>query len=322
MKPSPKRIRSVLVIASAALVAALIGQLWWLNKESDDVQHDPSDTRISESPEKNEGRGDSGIARAAPGAMTNEEAEANQAIAPRNPDVEVATDQERSYSQRRSAIQNLGATLDTQSLAALVEFLQEEVSSDLSSAAEERAVRNDLMNILRNQEMPVEHLAEILAEVFVNDKQDVVVRDYAIQHLGAWFHRAPDEDQPLILDTLMLGLDERESSIAGTSLLALRQIDALNDRVPEGFLPGIAADLASDSDASQLTRITAVQVAANFQSTAIKNVVGSIALDFGQSYPLRLSAVAALQQIGGNEAEKILSEVKSWEDPYLQGAFR
>ena len=51
----------------------------------------------------------------------------------------------------------------------------------------EAALKNDVMNLLRNQDPPVEGLAETLIAMIEGKKHPPVVIDYCIQHLGRRF---------------------------------------------------------------------------------------------------------------------------------------
>ena len=48
------------------------------------------------------------------------------------------------------------------------------------------ALKNDVMNLLRNQDPPVKGLAETLIAMIEGKKHPPVVIDYRIQHLGRW----------------------------------------------------------------------------------------------------------------------------------------
>lgn len=247
---------------------------------------------------------------------------ASSAPASLAPEVAVAIDRAAGYRQRHLAIQNLSPSLSPQDLAALIVFLQEGQPLEHLAAAGERALANDILNLLRNQEPPIPNLAEILTEIFVNEELDVVIRDYAVQHLGAWHPKAPAQDHPFIIDALMAALDQTDSSIAGTSLLALRQLAESDGAMDRHVLAKRAADLARDPEVSQLSRITALQVAADLGSEVLVPLASAIVLDHKNPYPLRLSGIAALKHVGGSEADSILSDLKRREDPYLLTALR
>ena len=89
------------------------------------------------------------------------------------------------YEVRNGALRSIARRRDLpeKDVAALVAYLR---SKDSAMRVERvAALKNDVMNLLRNQEPPPKGLAETLIAMFSGGKHPPAVLDYCIQHLGA-----------------------------------------------------------------------------------------------------------------------------------------
>ncbi len=300
----------------SVMLAVVSGALWmslpFEERDSHEVSEDPSDRELP---------GDDSIGLEEPPPLASDHRDPAEPATGR-PDVAVATDPNRRYNERFAAARRLPADLADDEIAVLLDYLNDASAFTAGSPMRERGLRNEIMNLLRSREPAVPGLAEVLAGIFADTGADPVVRDYALQHLGAWYPRAPQEERWLILETLADAVAETDSSIAGTALLALRDIrSAADEAVASDTLAGLAREIATDATNGDSARITALQVAAESGSTEILQTAASLALDQNEPYPLRLSAIASLRKLGGDEADEILGKVESLQDPYLAAAF-
>ena len=89
------------------------------------------------------------------------------------------------YEERNNALRSIARRRDLpkEDVASLMVYLQS--TEDALRPERIAALKNDVMNLLRNQEPPPKGLAETLIAMFSGGKHPPAVLDYCIQHLGA-----------------------------------------------------------------------------------------------------------------------------------------
>lgn len=192
-----------------------------------------------------------------------------------NPLDEVLTGE---FHQRLARIERLGTQLSEPQLARLLDWLQTP-----QTEPGEATFKNDLLNVLRRQDTPVPGLSACLRAIYADPTQSLTMRDYALQHLAAL-----GEDQ----ETLWQATALRDSSLAGTALLALARAGADPDR-----LRPLALQLASDQQASELTRLPALRVCAQFACPEAAELARDL-LHARVGFSLKLAAIATLGELG------------------------
>lgn len=199
-----------------------------------------------------------------------------------------------------AAVQRLhGAAMVPTERQSLIAFLSSSRRPDALTEQQLFEIKNDILNFLRNEEPPQADVTGVLVALFRNPAQDAVVRDYAIQHLGAWFQAGHDQTE--IAEVLWSALAETDSSIAGTALLALNRLAEEHPNLDKQAIGNTALDLATNEHVSNLTRITALQIAAQLGVRKALAVAKQLALD-ERDVPLQISAIAAVGTLG-TEAE-------------------
>lgn len=220
------------------------------------------------------------------------------------------------YPERIAAVRELGDNLTTEEVKALYQFLLSLPDSE-ARLHQYRAIKNDILNRLRNQKVPLEDLLEVMVSMFLNLDQDAAVRAYALQHIRGWYPRASYAERPEILETLLQGIKEVDGSIAGTALLGLHYLEVTFKATSRRDLTTLAVEIARNKNYSDLSRISAVQVATERDSTELFELVKVWSLDSSASYPRRATAIAALGGIGSEEALGILFQLDTLSEPHL-----
>ncbi len=237
----------------------------------------------------------------------------------------IATPELENYFERHAAVQALTDDLDDHEIKALYRFLLADLPDGEIQKRHDRAIKNDVINRLRAQNETPRGLTDVLVAMFDDSAQDQTIRDYALQQMRAWHEDAPLEERASIREAVSRGMKEDQGSIGGTALLAFRQFEGsgTGDRngAPNEVKHHALAILHSETT-SKLSRITAMQVAAETAPAEIFDTAVRWALDAGATYPLRLSAIAALGKSGSDEAAAILEQLDSLEEPYLQPALQ
>jgi hypothetical protein len=182
------------------------------------------------------------------------------------------------FHQRLARIESLGTQLSEPQLARLLDWLQTP-----QPEPGEATFKNDLLNVLRRQDKSVPGLSACLRAIYADPTHSLTMRDYALQHLAAL-----GEDQ----DTLWQATAQRDGSLAGTALLALARAGADPDR-----LRPLALQLASDHQASELTRLPALRVCAQFACPEAVELARDL-LHARVGFSLKLAAIATLGDLG------------------------
>lgn len=165
----------------------------------------------------------------------------------------------------------------------------------------EYVLRNDIMNCLRNQQEPVADLAETIMTVFWDTTQDVVLRDYAVQHLSAMYTTSDASQKQKMDEVFTASMTQTRESIAGTALMAMWRLSTRGGfGIPAEQIKAYTRRLCSEPDVSPLTRTAALQVGSMARMREILPYAVDAAHS-GNSLPLRLSAIAAVGSLGGRK---------------------
>jgi len=181
------------------------------------------------------------------------------------------------------------------------------------------AVKNDIINVLRNQAEPPPELTDILLELYQDKNQDKVVRIYALQHMRPWYRMQSQKD-PRIKEAFFSALDEPDTEFAGTALLAMRYLSKDQEGFDAQEIAGKAWKLAENADANLLSRISAIQVASTLTG---KTGDGSRYVQYatsGNAMPIRLASIAAIGVSGDRTQLEFLSQIAANEPEPLNSA--
>jgi hypothetical protein len=226
-------------------------------------------------------------------------------------------DDQAGYDLRLAAIETIAGKLDDADREALYAFLRHKSGQD--DVQLEQVVKNRLMDVLCALNPPPPGLLDLLTQIHHDPDQNVVLRDYAVQHVAAFYQQMEiatdvdpqDKSNGLAAARKILwdALTETNSSIAGTALLGLTRLAREN---PEAFDPrqiaGVAEQMAGPATSGELTRITAIQVCAQLNVQDALPVIQA-AVQNGQTMTVRISAIGALGSLGGAEVIPLLNSV-------------
>jgi hypothetical protein len=249
-------------------------------------------------------------------ATQSEPATSQKSVQPPSP-IDTVMDAQADYGKRLSAIDALPRHLTDFELQALYDFLREKTPADDGQLGQ--VLKNKLLDFLCAMSPPPSGLLDVLGQLYQDRDQNVVIRDYAIQHLTVFYGQVGNAAgmDPLLQSTdlkqartlLWQAVSETDSSIAGTALLGLTRLSQQGWTDVDGSKVGSAAlKLAGDGSASELSRITAFQVCAKLGvADALPLALGSA--QEGDTIPLRISAIGALGALGGEDQIPLLSQL-------------
>jgi hypothetical protein len=224
--------------------------------------------------------------------------------------------------RRLNAVSFLGPNLDQRETETLYRFLAAKPPSSETNLPGLRVLKNNLLSLLLNQASFPSGLAEVMVEIYHDQGQDAITRDYAVQHLGTCYgcdRREEAKSDSLIRQTLEIAVCEH-SSIAGTALLALHRLPVRSDEWKKR-IDSLALQLAQSTDFPSPVRVSAIQVCAERNLRVILPTLLRVAQDPMEPV-FRLAALNALCQFGDERARPILQRALGETDPLLWEAAR
>jgi hypothetical protein len=237
--------------------------------------------------------------------------------------VQTLVNSQIAFEQRLKAIDALPVSLTDDDWEALRKFLATPDAMDGSQMG--LAIKNRLMDVLCATDPLPPGLGDLFAKIYKNNKQEVVLRDYAVQHLAAYYEQmGPKPDgtkaQQQAKDILWEAVNDSHNSIGGTALLALNR---LSQEFPQGFdqdkIAATALRMAGNPIACELTHITAYQICAQLGNQEALPLVVKAA-ESGESIPVKLSAISAIGELGGPEQIPLLNNVLDGTQYWLRPA--
>ena len=178
------------------------------------------------------------------------------------------------YEARNDALRSIARRRDMpeKEVAALIAYLRR--ADDAMRDERVAALKNDIMNLLRSQEPPVEGLAETLIVMFEGrgisthnssthnsptHPHPPAVLDYCMQHLGAMVNELDDAMCNRVREVLVRAAHEKTKPYAGTALYSLAE-DRRASAAQEWELKRLTLALCKP-DVNNIARIAAIQLA-------------------------------------------------------------
>ena len=242
--------------------------------------------------------------------------------------IRLIVDEQAGYPKREEALHALAGKLAEADREALYVFLRQHCPGDDGQLGQ--VLKNELLDRLCQVELPPPGLRDLLTQIYQDPGQNIVLRDYAIQHLSAFYRQmasAPgvdpqthDDELNQAQQVLWSSVNDTGSSISGTAMLGLCQLSQEGwPGLDQSKIGSTALKLAADSNAGELTRITAFQVCANL---GVKDALGVVlgAAQQGETESVRISAIGALGALGGADQLPFLNSVLQGSDERLKPA--
>ena len=221
-----------------------------------------------------------------------------------------------TFAERIKSIHALPAGLSAQEIHAFYAYLLAPATSRTEDRENENWLRNEMMDKLAEAPgLPV-GLASVLVSIYRDPGQDIVMRDYAVQHMMPVYARASAEEKTILQQTLWQAAEETGGSIAGTALLALRELAQDHPEFELNKLGEAALKLAGDDRSGELSRITALQICGRLGLKEAAPLMLQLART-DASIPLQISTIAVLGDLGSEEARNYLRQLAVKPDPRL-----
>ena len=223
------------------------------------------------------------------------------------------------YEVRNGALRSIARRRDLseKDVAALVAYLR---SKDNAMRVERvAALKNDVMNLLRNQEPPVEGLAETLIVMFEgrdNNSSTLnspthshppVVLDYCIQHLGAMQNEITDDAlRRRIREIFVFAARQTRQPYAGTALYSLAE-DKRASLSQKNELKRLTISLCKQGS-HPVARISAIQLAGDRGYKEILPILRETLSSSHRDAVLDIVSIGSLGLLGDESDLELLSQ--------------
>jgi hypothetical protein len=164
------------------------------------------------------------------------------------------------YEARNDALRSIARRRDLpeKDVVALMAYLR--AADDNMRVERVAALKNDVMNLLRNQEPPPKGLAETLIAMFRSGKYPPAVLDYCIQHLGAMQGEITDDAlRRRIREIFVFAARQTRQPYAGTAQYSLAE-DKRASLSQKNELKRLTIALCKQ-DTHPVARVSAIQLA-------------------------------------------------------------
>ena len=210
------------------------------------------------------------------------------------------------YEVRNGALRSIARRRDLpeKDVAALVTYLR---SHDDSMRPERvAALKNDVMNLLRNQEPPPKGLTEALIAMFRSGKHPPAVLDYCIQHLGAMQGEITDDAlRRRIREIFVFAARQTRQPYAGTALYSLAE-DKRASLSQKNELKRLTVALCKQ-DTHPVARISAIQLAGERGYKEILPILRETLSSPRRDAVLDIVCIGSLGLLGDESDLKLLS---------------
>jgi hypothetical protein len=172
------------------------------------------------------------------------------------------------------------------------------------------ALKNDVMNLLRNQAPPPKGLTETLIAMFRSGKHSPAVLDYCIQHLGAMQCEITDDSlRHRIRETFVFAARHTRQSYAGTALYSLAE-DKHASQSQKNELKRLTVALCKQGS-HPVARISAIQLAGVLGYKEILPILRETLSSNRRDAVLDIVSIGSLGLLGDESDLKLLSRFSS-----------
>lgn len=217
----------------------------------------------------------------------------------------------KNYRDRLEAIESLRKKpLRQTDLKALYAFLESSVSG-AEDPLVVNAVKNDVLErLLERRPLPA-GLPDLMVDMFLRTSSDSTWREYIVQHMPAAVHALRegetgshvDPTEVRLKETLELALAERNSGIAGTALLAWRQLAGRYLEYPRTTIKEAAMQTIQKPDSATGSFIGALQVLEDWPPSETIQQIRGVAENPRYSWPVRMAALNAASRAQPDQPE-------------------
>lgn len=214
------------------------------------------------------------------------------------------------YEVRNAALRSLSRCRDLKAddVRALMDYLR--ATGGALRVEREAALKNDVLNLLRNQATLPDGLVDLLMEMFACNEQPSVVRDYALQHLGALQKDDFDAQRRRdCRDLFVAAAKDIREPFAGTALYSLAATEQMS-KAQETELRRLTV-AACGTESNPLARMSALQLAGERGYREVLPIVRKQLDGARRDAVTDMVAVGTLGLLGGRDDLSRLERLKA-----------
>jgi hypothetical protein len=229
---------------------------------------------------------------------------------------------EHNYNSLKDAISELSNSLSADDVAALRTLLHwpNDQFPEQMRGIEVNAVKNDVLDRLLRQNTLPENMGEQMVEMASSSDNDPVWRDYCIQFMSPFYERVSAENREAgsseseqsvaerasVREAMFSALDEREGTLAGTSLIGLELLSRTHENFDRTAIIEAASEIAADESASAESRLTALRLSSLTGADESTAQTARNLAQTGETVQLRSAAIVTLGEAGSDEDRELL----------------
>ena len=214
------------------------------------------------------------------------------------------------YEARNNALRSIARRRDLpeKDVAALMTYLQS--TKDRLRPERVAALKNDVMNLLRNQEPPPKGMVETLIAMFRRGKHPPAVLDYCIQHLGAMQCEITDDAlRHRIRETFVFAAHQTRQPYAGTALYSLAE-NKHASQSQKNELKRLTVALCKQGSHT-VARVSAIQLAGERGHKEILPILRETLSSSRRDAVLDIVSIGSLGLLGDESDLELLSQFSS-----------
>ena len=214
------------------------------------------------------------------------------------------------YEARNDALRSIARRRDLleDDVAALMAYLRRADSAMRPERV--AALKNDVMNLLRNQEPPPKGLTEALIAMFRIGKHPPAVLDYCIQHLGAMQGEITDDSlRRRIREIFVFAARQTRQPYAGTALYSLAE-NKHASQSQKNELKRLTVALCKQGT-HPVARISAIQLAGERGYKEILPILRETLSSSRRDAVLDIVSIGSLGLLGNESDLELLSKFSS-----------
>ena len=214
------------------------------------------------------------------------------------------------YEARNGALRSIARRRDLpkEDVAALMTYLQ--LTQDKLRPERVAALKNDVMNLLRNQEPSPKGLMETLIAMFRSGKHPPAVLDYCIQHLGAMQGEITDDSlRHRIREIFVFAARQTRQPYAGTALYSLAE-NTHASQSQKNELNRLTVALCKQGS-HPVARVSAIQLAGERGYKEILPILRETLSSSRRDAVLDIVSIGSLGLLGNESDLELLSQFSS-----------
>ena len=214
------------------------------------------------------------------------------------------------YEARNDALRSIARRRDLpkEDITVLMTYLQS--TKDRLRSERIAALKNDVMNLLRDQEPPPKGMVENLIAMFRSGKHPPAVLDYCIQHLGAMQCEITDDAlRRRIRETFVLAARQTRQPYAGTALYSLAE-NKHASQSQKNELKRLTVALCKQGS-HPVARVSAIQLAGERGYKEILPILRETLSSSRRDAVLDIVSIGSLGLLGDESDLELLSQFSS-----------